>query len=209
MRYGRRQQFAKPYGEGCPSICTEDRCRSGMQGWGGNGIEVDLHALMVVSEVSWRWHRGLSCADLCCMTGAMLNNLLSAVPELRAFANLRLEIPFNLDSARVGPTEWVKLAKLLHRSRDDYDAFLIVHGEAMSSKASALNAHSAYMCASSVQVLCLTRSSSGMCSCVLDFVGTDTMAYTASALSLLLAGFKKPIVMTGMQNAFHHCCYSQ
>jgi L-asparaginase len=27
--------------------------------------------------------------------------------------------------------------------------------------------------------------------------GTDTMAYTASALSLMLAGFRKPIVMTG------------
>ncbi|EIE25265.1 Asparaginase/glutaminase [Coccomyxa subellipsoidea C-169] len=88
--------------------------------------------------------------------GAMLNNLLSAVPELRAYANLRLEIPFNLDSCRVGPPEWVKLAKILHRNRDHYDAFLIVHG-------------------------------------------TDTMAYTASALSLLLAGFKKPIVMTGSQ----------
>lgn len=93
-----------------------------------------MHALTVISEVSWIWHRGLNCAVLCCMTGAMLNNLLSAVPELRAFANLRLEIPFNLDSARVGPAEWVKLAKILHRSRDDYDAFLIVHGEAMSSE---------------------------------------------------------------------------
>ena len=29
--------------------------------------------------------------------------------------------------------------------------------------------------------------------------GTDTMAYTASALSLMLLGFKKPIVMTGSQ----------
>ena len=29
--------------------------------------------------------------------------------------------------------------------------------------------------------------------------GTDTMAYTASALSLLLRGFKKPIVLTGSQ----------
>lgn len=27
--------------------------------------------------------------------------------------------------------------------------------------------------------------------------GTDTMAYTASALSLMLRGFLKPIVMTG------------
>jgi len=29
--------------------------------------------------------------------------------------------------------------------------------------------------------------------------GTDTMAYTASALSLMLLGFKKPIVLTGSQ----------
>ena len=29
--------------------------------------------------------------------------------------------------------------------------------------------------------------------------GTDTMAYTASALSLLLRGFKRPIVLTGSQ----------
>lgn len=28
--------------------------------------------------------------------------------------------------------------------------------------------------------------------------GTDTMAYTASALSLMLLGFKKPIVLTGI-----------
>jgi hypothetical protein len=27
--------------------------------------------------------------------------------------------------------------------------------------------------------------------------GTDTMAYTAAALSLMLAGFRKPIVLTG------------
>lgn len=29
--------------------------------------------------------------------------------------------------------------------------------------------------------------------------GTDTMAYSASALSLMLVGFRKPIVMTGSQ----------
>lgn len=29
--------------------------------------------------------------------------------------------------------------------------------------------------------------------------GTDTMAYTASALSLMLLGFRKPIVLTGSQ----------
>jgi hypothetical protein len=29
--------------------------------------------------------------------------------------------------------------------------------------------------------------------------GTDTMAYTASALSIMLSGFGKPIIMTGSQ----------
>ena len=86
--------------------------------------------------------------------GTMLDQLLFAVPELRAFANLKLDIPFNLDSSRIGPVEWVKLARLMHQNRDDYDAFLIVHG-------------------------------------------TDTMAYTAAALSFMLAGFRKPIVLTG------------
>lgn len=86
--------------------------------------------------------------------GTMLDQLLLSVPELRAFANLKLEIPFNVDSSRVGPPEWIKLAKLIHDNREKYDAFLIVHG-------------------------------------------TDTMAYTAAALSFMLAGFKKPIDMTG------------
>lgn len=84
----------------------------------------------------------------------MLNNLLNVVPELNEFANLHLKVAFNKDSSRVGPKEWVDLAKLLHQNRQHYDAFLVVHG-------------------------------------------TDTMAYTASALSLMLLGFRKPIVMTG------------
>lgn len=88
--------------------------------------------------------------------GAMLSNLLLAVPELRTLAQLDLQIPFNKDSSNVGPQEWVKLARLMHTNHLKYDAFLLVHG-------------------------------------------TDTMAFTASALSLMLAGFRKPIVMTGSQ----------
>ena len=96
---------------------------------------------------------------LACSAGTMLDQLLFAVPELRAFANLKLDIPFNLDSSRIGPAEWVKLARLMHQNRDDYDAFLIVHG-------------------------------------------TDTMAYTAAALSFMLAGFRKPVVLTGASGHF-------
>ncbi|KAL3147958.1 hypothetical protein ABBQ38_014253 [Trebouxia sp. C0009 RCD-2024] len=88
--------------------------------------------------------------------GDMLNDLLNVVPELNEFANLHLKVAFNKDSSRVGPKEWVQLAKLLHQNRKEHDAFLVVHG-------------------------------------------TDTMAYTASALSLMLLGFRKPIVMTGSQ----------
>ena len=84
--------------------------------------------------------------------GAMLSSLLAVVPELTTLANLDLRVVFNKDSARVGPPEWVQLARALDRARDEYDAFVIVHG-------------------------------------------TDTMAWTASALSLMLAGFKRPIVV--------------
>eukprot|EP00898_Chlorokybus_atmophyticus_P007346 jgi/Chlat1/7612/Chrsp64S00558 len=88
--------------------------------------------------------------------GSLLQDILTAVPQLRAFANLDVEVVFNRDSCRVGPPEWVKLAKLLHARRDTYDAFLVVHG-------------------------------------------TDTMAFTAAALSLMLPGFRKPVVLTGSQ----------
>ena len=42
----------------------------------------------------------------CLGAGKMLQNLLRAVPELSAFANLKLEIPFNKDSSRIGPSDW-------------------------------------------------------------------------------------------------------
>lgn len=75
--------------------------------------------------------------------GVLLKNVLNLVPELSAFANLELRVMYNKDSSNVGPAEWKKLAMLLHKERDHYDAFLVIHG-------------------------------------------TDTMAYTASALSLML-----------------------
>jgi len=88
--------------------------------------------------------------------GEVLSDLLTAVPELTNFAHLDVEIVFNIDSCRLGPKQWVQLAKLLDKQRQNYDAFLLVHG-------------------------------------------TDTMSFTAAALSLMLQGFKKPIVLTGSQ----------
>lgn len=88
--------------------------------------------------------------------GPLLANLLHAVPEVNVFANVDLRVLFNCDSCRMGPEEWVRLAKELDRFRDEYDGFVLVHG-------------------------------------------TDTLSYTASLLSLMLPGFKKPIVVTGSQ----------
>lgn len=40
----------------------------------------------------------------------------------------RLQVVYNRDSSNVGPADWARLARLLHKHRDDYDAFLIIHG---------------------------------------------------------------------------------
>ena len=60
--------------------------------------------------------------------GEVLSDLLTAVPELTNFAHLDVEIVFNIDSCRLGPKQWIQLAKLLHKQRQNYDAFLAVHG---------------------------------------------------------------------------------
>lgn len=88
--------------------------------------------------------------------GRLLAQLLSRAPEISTLANVDVKVALNADSCRLGPKEWLLLARLLDRARSDYDAFVVVHG-------------------------------------------TDTMAYTAAALSLCLAGFRKPIILTGSQ----------
>lgn len=88
--------------------------------------------------------------------GKLLGDILEHVPELRALADLDVHVAMNKDSARVGPPEWIRIAKLLDKRRDDFDSFVIIHG-------------------------------------------TDTMSYTGAALSLMLAGFRKPVVITGSQ----------
>lgn len=49
--------------------------------------------------------------------GQQLHNLLRVVPELKQFAHLDLRVAYNKDSCRVGPKEWVMLAKMLDANR--------------------------------------------------------------------------------------------
>lgn len=82
--------------------------------------------------------------------------LTDSVPELSQIANIDTRIVCNLDSSDINTEHWSELARLIDRSRDSYDGFVIVHG-------------------------------------------TDTMAYTASALSFALEGLDRPVILTGAQ----------
>jgi len=66
-----------------------------------------------------------------------------------------------LDSADMGPADWVRIAQAIVERDHEFDGFVILHG-------------------------------------------TDTMVYTASALSFLLTGLRKPVVLTGAQLSLEH-----
>ena len=82
--------------------------------------------------------------------------LLTFIPEAKAFCRIDVIQPFSLDSTNVNWKQWLILADLLHDHYDEYDGFVVCHG-------------------------------------------TDTMAYTAAALSYLIQHSAKPIVITGAQ----------
>lgn len=71
----------------------------------------------------------------------------------------------------MGHAEWQRIAQDIRDNYDNYDAFLILHGRA------------------------------GFGSIVFDLIffapGTDTMAFTASALSFMLEYLEKPVILTG------------
>ena len=87
-----------------------------------------------------------------------IDYLLSFVPSLdKIGVNLTFEsFEKPLDSAFIGPKEWLQIAGVIVAELDDFDGFVVLHG-------------------------------------------TDTLAYTSSALSFLLKGVNKPIVLTGAQ----------
>lgn len=94
----------------------------------------------------------------------LLEQYLAAMPELRG-----PEVPLHhverldplLDSAEMGPTDWVRIAAAIIERDRDFDGFVVLHG-------------------------------------------TDTMVHTASALSFLLDGLRKPVILTGSQLSLEH-----
>ena len=71
-------------------------------------------------------HGELSSACVACaIDGATTRCLAQVVPELSKLANLDLKVLFNKDSSAVGPHEWIQMAKALHASRENFDAFLV------------------------------------------------------------------------------------
>ena len=87
-----------------------------------------------------------------------VDGLLGYVPQIY---NLGVDIVIEsfekpLDSAFVGPKQWLNISKIITKNMDLVDGFVVLHG-------------------------------------------TDTMAYTSSALSFLLRGLNKPVILTGAQ----------
>ena len=78
------------------------------------------------------------------------------VPEVADLATLDVKQAMNIDSTNMRPCDWLRVARTIVESYDDYDGFVVLHG-------------------------------------------TDTMAYTAAALSYLIQHSPKPIVLTGSQ----------
>jgi L-asparaginase len=86
-----------------------------------------------------------------------LGGLLEGLPELHEVADYELiEHDPLLDSASIRPRDWLEIARIIVRRKDQFDGFVVLHG-------------------------------------------TDTMAYTASALAFMLRGLRKPVVLTGSQ----------
>ncbi len=88
-----------------------------------------------------------------------LNSLLAGMPELKhpQMPEIRVHAfePL-IDSANMGPDDWLHIASEIAGHYDHFDGFIVLHG-------------------------------------------TDTMAYTAAALSFMLEGLRKPVILTGGQ----------
>lgn len=87
-----------------------------------------------------------------------IDHLLQFIPRL---SKLKVDIDIKsfdepLDSAHIGPEEWLQIKDFVEGSYHDYDGFVVLHG-------------------------------------------TDTMAYSASALGFLLQNLSKPVIFTGSQ----------
>ncbi|MFO0635019.1 MAG: asparaginase domain-containing protein [Nannocystaceae bacterium] len=94
----------------------------------------------------------------------VLERFLAGMPELTGpdVPLLHVErLDPLLDSADMGPHDWVRIARAIIERDHEFDGFVVLHG-------------------------------------------TDTMVYTASALSFLLPGLRKPVVLTGSQLSLEH-----
>lgn len=87
-----------------------------------------------------------------------IEHLLTFVPRLSQLKVNLSTVSFTtpLDSAHVGPQEWLTIKDRIAEGYEKYDGFVVLHG-------------------------------------------TDTMAFSASALGFLLKGLNKPVVFTGSQ----------
>ncbi len=86
----------------------------------------------------------------------LVQTLKTRVPELAEMAQIEVNVLMNRDSAHVGASEWIQMAKAIRNAEKRVDGVVVLHG-------------------------------------------TDTLAYSASALSFLLRPCRLPVILTGAQ----------
>ncbi len=133
-----------------PAVKQQPETRPAPKDWGSTMTK--KHILLVATGgtiASKEEGNGLSPA----LSGEELTRY---VPEMADLATLDVKQAMNIDSTNMRPSDWLRVARTIMESYDDYDGFVVLHG-------------------------------------------TDTMAYTAAALSYLIQHSPKPIVLTGSQ----------
>ena len=133
-----------------PAVKQQPETRPALKDWGATMTKKRILLVATGGTIASKEEgNGLSPA----LSGEELTRY---VPEVADLATLDVKQAMNIDSTNMRPSDWLRVARTIMESYDDYDGFVMLHG-------------------------------------------TDTMAYTAAALSYLIQHSPKPIVLTGSQ----------
>ena len=138
-----------------PAVKQQPETRPALKDWGATMTKKRILLVATGGTIASKEEgNGLSPA----LSGEELTRY---VPEVADLATLDVKQAMNIDSTNMRPSDWLRVARAIMESYDDYDGFVVLHG-------------------------------------------TDTMAYTAAALSYMIQNSAKPVVLTGSQKSIYN-----
>ncbi len=131
------------------------------------------------------------------------DELLSYIPDAKEFCTIDTVQPFSLDSTCVSARHWTELAQLIEKKYEFYDLLSYIPDAKEFCTIDTVQPFSLdSTCVSARHWTELAQLIEKKYEFYDGFVichGTDTMAYTAAALSYLIQNNRRPIVITGAQ----------